>query len=194
MQTRLLGQRRLDARLATAAAATHADRSVGLVVDVGGGPARSRAMWPASFRYVCVDPDRRHITRDAPKSGEVERIVGSADRLPFPDGSADVVLMQCVSHHLGDDLWPAALEEIARVLKPDGDFVFLDAVWSSRRLVSRALWRLDAGDHPRSRAELLAELDTCFDVTTVDDFTLAHRAILVTAGRRDRRLVAGDES
>ena len=182
MQTRLLGQHKLDARLEPVAASTHIGRPPGLIVDVGGGSARSREMWPADWRYVSIDPDERMLEVDIVEDEvEIERLVGSADDIPFPDGSVDVVLMQCVSHHLDDEIWPNALSEISRILKPGGEFVFLDGVWSKRRVISRLFWRLDAGRHPRESTDLMRAIESRFEVVASEEFALVHHAILVTA-------------
>ena len=55
----------------------------------------------------------------------VEFAVVQADgiRLPFPDGTFDAIWGHAMLHHLNTGL---ALAEIARVLKPDGRFVFCD--------------------------------------------------------------------
>lgn len=69
--------------------------------------------------------------------------VGSADTIPVPDGSFDVVVDYGVIHHIPD--WPQTLHEIARVLKPGGVFYFEDLL---KGLISsppmRALF-----DHPQ---------------------------------------------
>ena len=140
-------------------------------------------MWPASWRYVSIDPDARVAGLD--DCGDVvRRITGDAASLPLPDECADVVLMQCVSHHLDPATWPQALAEARRILAPDGHLLFLDGVWSDRRTISRLFWRLDAGRHPRSSDELEGSIATHFEILDVDRFTLVHHSILVTAGQR----------
>jgi ubiquinone/menaquinone biosynthesis C-methylase UbiE len=49
---------------------------------------------------------------------------GDATRLPFEDGSFDVVLSFMATHHIEDV--DTALREIARVLRPGGYFVYSD--------------------------------------------------------------------
>lgn len=60
--------------------------------------------------------------------------VADATRLPFGDNEFDVVLSFGVVHHIPN--WLDALEEIARVLKPKGYFVYWDIVYP--RLVAKA--------------------------------------------------------
>lgn len=52
---------------------------------------------------------------------DVRGAVADAERLPFPDGSFDLVLGHAVVHHLPD--LPAAFAEILRVLRPGGRLV-----------------------------------------------------------------------
>lgn len=179
IQTTIFGQKKLDARLEPAAQSTWEGIPHGTVVDIGGGSARSRSMWPASWRYISIDPDPRvsELHDEAP----IERLVGSAADVPLPDNSADVVLMQCVSHHLDDRTWPQSLDEIDRILKPGGDFVFLDGVWSSRRWISRLFWRLDVGRHPRTSLDLEGAINDRFKTDDTQRFTLIHHVILVSA-------------
>ena len=60
--------------------------------------------------------------------------VADVTHLPFGDNEFDVVLSFGVMHHIPN--WLDALEEIARVLKPKGYFVYWDLVYP--RLVAKA--------------------------------------------------------
>jgi len=62
----------------------------------------------------------------AHKQTDVDFRVGVVERLPFPDGSFDVVLSSLMMHHLPDDLKPQALAEIRRVVKPNGRLLIVD--------------------------------------------------------------------
>lgn len=65
----------------------------------------------------------------------------------------DLAVMCGVFHHLCDDGVRATLDGLARILKPEGRFVLLEAVWPSRRwdLVGYLLRWLDRGRHVRTR-------------------------------------------
>jgi len=53
---------------------------------------------------------------------KVGLFIGDAERLSFPDSTFDAVFDFGVLHHLPN--WRAALREVARVLKPNGQFFF----------------------------------------------------------------------
>jgi ubiquinone/menaquinone biosynthesis C-methylase UbiE len=48
----------------------------------------------------------------------------TAEHLPFPDGSFEIVTTRLAAHHF-DDV-PQAMHEIARVLRPGGRLIFVD--------------------------------------------------------------------
>ncbi|MEA3454379.1 MAG: class I SAM-dependent methyltransferase, partial [Candidatus Caldatribacteriota bacterium] len=52
----------------------------------------------------------------------------NATKMPFKDNEFDIVLSFGVMHHIGD--WERALEEISRVLKPQGFFIFGELAYS----------------------------------------------------------------
>lgn len=56
----------------------------------------------------------------------IKLINTSADKLPFPDFSFDIVVSTLVFHHLPTEVKIKALEEIHRVLKKNGRFLLVD--------------------------------------------------------------------
>lgn len=177
----LLGRDRLEAALRPVVDRAVGGAPTGTVVDVGGGTAEARTLWPAGWRYIAVDSDER---MEALETDRMERVTGSAARVPLPDGLADHVLMSNVSHHLDEETWPAALTEIRRMLRPDGSLIFVDALFVPRDVVSRAGWFLDAGRYPRPEARLLADLSDVFDVVSVDRLRLLHHCVIVRARQK----------
>jgi ubiquinone/menaquinone biosynthesis C-methylase UbiE len=104
------------------------------VLDVGcgtGGLAIAAQKWAGpDGQAVGIDPSPEMIQR-ACRNAERARSAakfetGVAERLPFPDGSFDVVLNRLMLHHLPGDLKPRALAEMRRVLKPGGVCLVVD--------------------------------------------------------------------
>lgn len=84
-------------------------------------------------------------------------MVMDAHRLDFPDGHFDAVIGWGILHHL--DL-PRALDELRRVLRPDGVFMFSEPLDNNPvgRLVRRATPRARTVDERPFRAADLAEV------------------------------------
>lgn len=100
----------------------------GTVLEVGAGTGANLAHYPpAVSRLVLAEPDpsmRRRLARRAGNRAEV--IDAAAEKLPFDDGTFDVVVGTLVLCSVrAPDL---ALAEIRRVLKPHGRLVFIEHV------------------------------------------------------------------
>jgi ubiquinone/menaquinone biosynthesis C-methylase UbiE len=75
---------------------------------------------------------------------EVQGAVAGAEKLPYEDGSFDLVIGHAVIHHIPDV--ESALREVLRVLRPGGRFVIAGEPtrigdWYARRL-GRVTWKL----------------------------------------------------
>lgn len=180
-QGALLGRDRLEAALRPVVELAVGGAATGTVVDVGGGTAEARALWPSGWRYIAVDNDERMAGIE---TDSMERVTGSAGDVPLPDGLADHVLMSNVSHHLDDRTWSAALTEIRRMLRPGGTLIFVDGVFVPGDVVSRLGWFLDAGRDPRPESRLLADVSSVFDVVSVDRLRLLHHCVVVRARQK----------
>jgi SAM-dependent methyltransferase len=95
------------------------------VVDLGAGTGKlTRLLLPTGARVVAVEPIaemRAHIDG-------AEVLAGTAEAIPLPDGSADVVTVAQAFHWFDHD---RALPEIHRVLRAGGSLVL---VWNMRDL------------------------------------------------------------
>jgi ubiquinone/menaquinone biosynthesis C-methylase UbiE len=109
-------------------------------LDVGCGTGRLLAFlhdaWPG-IRWTGLDlspPYLDEARRLIGRTARVKLIEGAAEKLPFEDGSLDLVVSSFLLHELPPDVRLAALRETARVLKRDGLVVIVDS--------------LQKGDHP----------------------------------------------
>ncbi|WP_276261356.1 class I SAM-dependent methyltransferase [Haloglomus litoreum] len=129
----------------------------GDVLDLGAGtgamlPYYEEAIRSGAAEVTMLEPDphmREQAVAAAREDGiEVTVSDARAESLPFPDDSFDVVVASMVFCTIPDP--EAALDEVARVLRPGGEFRFLEHVTEEgwRRLAQRALgplWSRVAG-------------------------------------------------
>ena len=87
------------------------------VVDVGAGTGKLSAVIAAAGRsVVAIDPDAGMLENFRAEVPGVRTEVGSAERLPLPDASVDVVTFGQAWHWVDP---PAATAEAARVLRQE---------------------------------------------------------------------------
>lgn len=89
-----------------------------------------------------------------------------------------MVVCKNVTHHLSDEQLQPLFRESARVLKPDGRMIFIDAVQAPERWRSRMLWRYDRGSHPRGEETLRKAMAGEFDIAHWEVFAIYHRYVL----------------
>jgi ubiquinone/menaquinone biosynthesis C-methylase UbiE len=150
----------------------------GRVLDVGSGTG---AMFPyfvalaGEVEFHGVEPDphmRKRARREARTIGlPIDLRERSAESLPYPDDHFDVVVAGLVFCTIPDP--EAALEEIGRVLKPGGEFRFLEHVhdvgWRARlQSVVEPAWEQIAGGCRLTRET--GELFTGHEAFEVVDF------------------------
>ncbi len=110
--------------------ATQADLTGKKVLEVGcghGGGASylMRTLHPSSYTGLDLNPTGIEFCRAKHKISGLEFTQGDAEDLPFADESFDAVI-NIESSHLYPR-FPRFLEEVQRVLKPGGDFLYADA-------------------------------------------------------------------
>lgn len=93
------------------------------VLDVGCGDGQiARALAAQGSTVLGIDPTQLHIDIANERAGGPTYMLGSATQLPVPDASQDAVVACLVFEHI--DEVDAAIAEVARVLKPGGQFSF----------------------------------------------------------------------
>lgn len=96
----------------------------GLMVDVGCGEGQvSRLAAARGLEVIGVDPSGLQVVEAQRRGGGPRYCRASAAGLPVRDGVADVAVACLVFEHI-DDL-DGAIDEVARVLRPGGRFLFL---------------------------------------------------------------------
>jgi len=105
----------------------------GLTVEIGGGTGLNLPYYPNDLDgLILVEPDVAMSSRLEKRlrggSSPARVVDASAERLPFADGSVDTVVSTFVLCTV--DAPDLALREIARVLRPDGQLLFIEHVRS----------------------------------------------------------------
>ena len=102
------------------------------VLDIGTGAGHTAlALAPRVSSVVLTDPvptmlaTARRVFADAGVRN-AEFVEATAERLPFPDASFDIVSTRLAAHHFDDVA--LAMREVARVLRPGGAFIFVDTL------------------------------------------------------------------
>jgi ubiquinone/menaquinone biosynthesis C-methylase UbiE len=98
------------------------------ILDVGCGTGkllrRARTCWPEA-QLIGVDPAQGMIEMAKRLTPNATFSTGMAEALPLEDASVDLALSTVSFHHWQDQA--AGIREIARVLRPGGCFILVDA-------------------------------------------------------------------
>ncbi|SFQ66544.1 Ubiquinone/menaquinone biosynthesis C-methylase UbiE [Amycolatopsis arida] len=124
----------------------------GEVVEVGAGDGLNFAHYPSTVtRVLAVEPEPRLRQLAHAAAGRaaipVEVVDGLAEQLPVEDSTVDAAVVTLVLCSVREQ--EAALREIRRVLKPDGQLRFLEHVRADTPGLARVQRVLDATVWPR---------------------------------------------
>lgn len=159
----------------------------GQVVEIGAGTGLNFAHYPADITELVVTEPvaamRRRLARRLQRQGcQAQIIDASAERLPLADASVDTVVSTLVLCTVDDP--ERALREIARVLRPDGQLLFIEHVRARSRFLAACQdrlegpWRHFAGGCRCNRATVELMRARGFSVTATDDIWRGMPAIV----------------
>lgn len=144
-------------------------------IDVGCGTGRlldaARSRWPDA-RVLGADPAERMVEEARRLRPDLDITLASAEALPFPDESADIVVSSLSFHHWVDQ--ERGVNEIVRVLRPGGSFCLADHTFLPAKLF---------GERPKSRREVRGLMETA-GLTVVRQRWSVLPFILVSLGRK----------
>ena len=150
------------------------------VLEIGPGAGANLHHLPATtIRWIGVEPNsfmKPHLAKEAERLGiAIELRPGTAENLPAEDSSVDFVISTLVLCSVVDQ--ERALDEVLRVLKPGGRFLFIEHVAARRGTwlrriqgLVKPLWRrMGDGCHPDRETRIALER-AGFAVVEVEEF------------------------
>ncbi len=125
----------------------------GTVLEIGAGTGENFPFYPPGIHWIGIEPNfymQEHLLQRAKEykiDGELK--TGIAEKLPVEDNSIDAVVSTLVMCSVSDQ--SLVLDEILRVLRPGGRFVFIEHVaaadhsglWWRQKLIKPA-WKFAA--------------------------------------------------
>jgi ubiquinone/menaquinone biosynthesis C-methylase UbiE len=170
----------------------------GRVVEVGAGTGLNVTHYPDGIaELILTEPDasmRRRLERSLQRNDRAARIIDApAERLPLADASVDTVVSTLVLCTVDDP--ERTLGEIARVLRPQGQLLFVEHVRASSRFLAAyqdllfRLWRAFAGGCYCNRRTVELLRDCGFDVAAEEAVWRGMPAVVhpIVFGRATRR-------
>ena len=134
----------------------------GDALEIGAGTGLLTALVAERVpRVTAVEPDDRMRAVLSARDAGIAVLAGTAERLPVPAASVDVVIAQSAWHWVDEQ---RAVPEVARVLRPGGRF---SLAWTGTdRTVDwmRTLWAGGVRRHPEEQAQLDAHRRRRYDV------------------------------
>ncbi len=124
----------------------------GNVLDIGAGTGHMLQYLVSDDTTVhAIDIDRRMLTKTEHQRERIERVQGDGQHLPYDDGTFDYVIASLVLCTVTDQR--KTLDEVARVLKPDGELRVFEHVRAGgirgylQRCVAPTWYQLTHGCH-----------------------------------------------
>ncbi|BDB12325.1 class I SAM-dependent methyltransferase [Thermus thermophilus] len=113
----------------------------GEVLEIGPGPGTNLAYLPPGVRYLALEPNPFFHPRLRARAGalgiDLTLLSGRAEAIPLPGESVDLVVGTLVLCSVANP--EKAIEEVHRVLRPGGAYLFLEHVAAPRRTPLRFL-------------------------------------------------------
>jgi ubiquinone/menaquinone biosynthesis C-methylase UbiE len=96
-----------------------------IILDTGGNTGKITEAYSKNCKEVIVlEPKRSIVEYGRSHRPNIKFIEGGAENIPLPDNYFDKVVASASFHHFSDQ--DKALEEMKRVLKPDGKIIILE--------------------------------------------------------------------
>lgn len=107
-------------------------RSEDVILDIGGNTGKVTEAYSNNCKEVIVlEPKRNVVEYGKSRRPNIKFVEGEAENIPLPDAYFDKIVASASFHHFSDH--DKALEEMKRVLKPDGKIIILEIDPNTRR-------------------------------------------------------------
>lgn len=154
----------------------------GHVLEIGPGTGANLAYYPEEVLLTGLEPNpymQRYLKDKAGKLGrQIEIVTGMAEDIPLEDESMDAIVSTLVLCSVTD--LQQTLQEIKRVLKPGGTFLFMEHVAAQEHTFLRRiqrwikpLWRRMADGCRPDQETWKAIEDTGFNELKIEHFKLS---------------------
>ncbi|GGN02416.1 methyltransferase [Thermus composti] len=150
------------------------------VLEIGPGPGTHLAYLPGKVQYLALEPNpffHPLLKAKARALGvDLTLLPGRAEAIPLPEGSVDLVVATLVLCSVEDP--EKALEEVHRVLRPGGAYLFLEHVAAPKRTPLRFFQEVATpcfaffGDGCHPNRETLALIRARFPRVEAEAFSL----------------------
>ncbi len=139
------------------------------ILDVGCGPGTNAPRF-AGADYVGVDINERYlaIARARHRGRFIQADLQTTDLSWL--GTFDAILVNSFLHHVPDDAVRRILQQLQRLLDPDGTVHVLELVLPERRTIARLMARLDRGRYARGLTAWRELFDAHFEPLAVEPY------------------------
>ncbi|MEW5739533.1 MAG: class I SAM-dependent methyltransferase [Myxococcota bacterium] len=134
----------------------------GRTLEVGCGTGRNLPLYPRDVTLIAVEPAHDTLAKAKQRNPDAMLVRASAEALPFREGVFDTVVSSLVFCSVPRQ--EVGLEEVKRVLRPDGQLRMMEHVRSEGRFggwvqdTIQPAWTCVAGGcHPNRRTEEAVE-------------------------------------
>ncbi|MBI4457849.1 class I SAM-dependent methyltransferase [Candidatus Uhrbacteria bacterium] len=129
------------------------------VLEVGCGTGvRSVQIAQKCAHLAAVEPDATLLAqaRGINDAENITYLPGSAEALPFDDGSFDIVFFTLSFHHVPEAGMSKAIDEAARVVRRDGHIIFFEPAFQGSFFESEIAFDACDGDERKRKAAAYA--------------------------------------
>jgi ubiquinone/menaquinone biosynthesis C-methylase UbiE len=161
-------------------------RSGDVLLDVGGNTGKITEAYSKNCKEVVVlEPKRSILKHGRSRRPHIKFVEGAAENIPLPDKYFDKVVASASFNHFSDQ--ESALEEMKRVLKPDGKMIILEidpnTPRGKRLKFCEALFHTGAKLHQPLQLSKKIE-EHCLCVLSIDSTTLGYFLTAVKSSQK----------